>query len=200
MLDACIDSIRAQDMDAFEVLCIDDGSTDDGPTRIAAGGYRDGDFPEDYELWLRLHAAGEVLAKLPQTLLHWRDGPGRLSRTDLRYARIAFDRLRAGYLARDPRLLAARSRLVIWGAGRRTRRRGAHLLGHGFRPRAWIDIDPRKIGNRLAGVPVVDPSWLRRRPRPFVLSYVASHGARPCIEAELSRLGYRKGEDYLHVG
>jgi hypothetical protein len=33
-----------------------------------------------------------------------------------------------------------------------------------------------------------------------VLSYVASHGARPRIEAELSRLGYRKGEDYLHVG
>ncbi len=22
------------------------------------GGYRDGDFPEDYDLWLRLHAAG----------------------------------------------------------------------------------------------------------------------------------------------
>ncbi len=167
---------------------------------VAAGGYREGAFPEDYELWLRLHQGGQLLAKLPQTLLQWRDHPGRLSRTGAAYERVAFDRLRARLLAADPRLVAARDRLAIWGAGRRTRQRVAHLLGHGYRPIAWIDIDPDKIGNRLDGVPVVDPTWLRREPKPFVLSYVASHGARPCIEAELGRLGYRKGTDYLHVG
>ncbi|KAA6186606.1 glycosyltransferase [Thiohalocapsa marina] len=168
---------------------------------LAHGGYRDGDFPEDYELWLRLHQRGEGFGKLPKRLLRWRDHGQRLSRRDPRYARAAFDRLRADYLARDARLLAARDRLVIWGAGRKTRSRVGWLLRQGYRPRAWIDIDPRKIGNRLDGVPVVNPDWLRRRsPRPFVLSYVAAHGARPCIEAELGRLGYRKGTDYLHVG
>jgi hypothetical protein len=47
---------------------------------------------------------------------------------------------------------------------------------------------------------VVDPQWLARADRPFVLSYVAVHGARACIECELDRLGYLKGEDYLNVG
>jgi hypothetical protein len=167
----------------------------------AAGGYRDGRFPEDYELWLRLHRQGMRIGKLPQPLLRWRDHPGRLSRVNPRYEREAFDLLRADYLAADPRLRAARERLVIWGAGRRTRRRAAHLLARGYRPLAWIDIDPRKLGNRIAGVPVVPPDWLRGRcPRPFVLCYVASHGARSCIETELARLRYRKGQDYLHVG
>jgi hypothetical protein len=36
--------------------------------------------------------------------------------------------------------------------------------------------------------------------RPLVLCYVASHGARASVVHELSRMGYRKGSDYLHVG
>ncbi|HEX8904650.1 MAG TPA: glycosyltransferase, partial [Longimicrobiaceae bacterium] len=34
----------------------------------AAGGYADGPFPEDYELWLRLHAAGHRMGKVPRVL------------------------------------------------------------------------------------------------------------------------------------
>jgi glycosyltransferase involved in cell wall biosynthesis len=165
-----------------------------------AGGYREGPFPEDYDLWLRLNAAGKRLEKLPGILLDWRDGPVRTSRTDPRCSREAFDRLRARYLAKDPRLLANRENLAIWGAGRTTRKRVMHLLGQGFKPVAWIDIDPRKIGNSLDGVPVVAPEWLDRPERLFVLSYVAAHGARPLIERALENLGYRKGQDYLNVG
>jgi glycosyltransferase involved in cell wall biosynthesis len=165
----------------------------------AAGGYRDGDFPEDYELLLRLHRRGCRMAKLPQVLLHWRDSGTRLTRTDRRYAREAFDRIRAYYLARDPRLQHTRP-LAFWGAGRNTRKRVAHLLGHGFRPAAWIDIDPRKIGNIIDGARVVEPKWLARKDRPFVLSYVSNHGARDLIAAELQAMGYREGDDYLMVG
>lgn len=167
---------------------------------LAAGGYRQGLFPEDYELWLRLHQRGHRMAKLAEVLLDWRDYPHRTSRTDPRCARGAFDRLRADYLARDPRLLARAGELVIWGAGRRTRQRCALLLTQGFRPQAWIDIDPRKIGNRLASVPIHGPGWLDRRPRPFVLVYVTNHGARDDIAADLAGLGYRRGRDWLAVG
>lgn len=166
----------------------------------AAGGYRDGPFPEDYDLWLRLFADGARFDKLPQILLDWRDDPNRTSRTDPRYSREAFDRLRARYLARDPRVRENRELLAIWGAGRRTRRRARHLLERGLKPMVWIDIDPRKIGNRLDGVPVVGPEWLERRPSPFVLVYVAAHGARPRIESALEGMGYRKGRNYLNVG
>ncbi len=165
------------------------------------GGYRHGPFPEDYDLWLRLHQAGAVMAKLPEVLLDWRDAPDRTSRRDPRCSREAFDRLRARYLARDPRLLGRRHRFVIWGAGRRTRKRCHWLLKQGFEPQAWIDVDPNKIGNRLGGVPVVAPDWLAERdPRPLVLVYVASHGARERIAAELDAMEYRAGIDYLAVG
>jgi len=164
----------------------------------AAGGYRTGIFPEDYDLWLRLAQRGVRMAKLPQVLLDWRDSGGRLSRTDPRCTREAFDHLRTAYLARDPRL-QDRS-LAFWGAGRKTRRRCNLLIKQGFAPVAWVDIDPRKIGNRLQGVPVVPPEWLARDERPFVLSYVANHGAREDIAARLEAMGYRRGADYLMVG
>jgi hypothetical protein len=37
-------------------------------------------------------------------------------------------------------------------------------------------------------------------PRPFVLAWVASHGARENIAAALAGMGYRRGVDYLAVG
>jgi hypothetical protein len=65
---------------------------------------------------------------------------------------------------------------------------------------AWVDIDPRKIGRVLGGLPVHPPEWLDRRPRPFVLVYVTVHGARDLIAAALRRMGYRPGRDFLAVG
>ena len=169
-------------------------------TVITAGGYRHGDFPEDYELWLRLTERGCRLAKIERCLLHWRQHDDSLSRRDPRYSRDAFDRLRARYLARDARLNSGRS-LVFWGAGRRTRRRTNHLVALGFPPCAWIDVDPKKIGNRIHDTPVMAPEWLcDRRPRPFVLTWVASHGAREKIAAALASMGYERGADYLAVG
>jgi glycosyltransferase involved in cell wall biosynthesis len=164
------------------------------------GAYRQGPFPEDYDLWLRLFHSGQPMEKLPEILVDWRESPRRVSRTDPRCSREAFDRLRAEYLARDPRFLARADHFVIWGAGRKTRKRCRHLLQKGFRPRAWIDIDPRKIGNEIQGIPVVDSAWLRADPHPFVLVYVTNHGAREEIAAELDGLDYVQGADYLAVG
>ena len=165
------------------------------------GGYRDGDFPEDYELWLRLVSSGRRIGKCAQTLLEWRQREDSYSRTDPRFSRQAFDRLRARYLASDPRLNQGRD-LVIWGAGRVTRKRCRHLLERGYSPCAWVDIDSRKIGGSIDGVPVVAPEWLAAcgTRRPLVLVYVAAHGARDAIAARLELMGFRRGRDYLGVG
>jgi cellulose synthase/poly-beta-1,6-N-acetylglucosamine synthase-like glycosyltransferase len=165
----------------------------------ALGGYADGPFPEDYDLWLRMHQAGLAMARLPRVLLAWREGPGRTSRTDPRYARAAFDALRARFLAADPRLRRGRP-LVYWGAGRPTRLRARHLIERGFPPSAWIDLDPRKIGHVVWGAPVHPPAWVDRRPRPFVLIYITNHGERARIAGWLDGWGFRPGEDYLAVG
>ena len=88
---------------------------------VRAGGCRQGDFPEDYDLWLRLHQSGHRMAKLPVVLLDWRDSPARLSRTDPRCSREAFDRLRARYLAREPLLLNGQRRNELVTGGRDAR-------------------------------------------------------------------------------
>lgn len=169
---------------------------------LKLGGYREGDFPEDYDLWLRMFHQGFRMAKIPKILADWRDGEARLSRSDPRYSRQAFDRLRAAFLARDPRLLQLEDRpLAFWGAGRRTRRRVDHLIAHGFRPAFWIDIDPHKIGNEIDGAPVCPPDTLNSEGRrPFVLVYVSNHGARDLIRARLADYDYSPGRDFLMVG
>lgn len=164
------------------------------------GGYRDGCFPEDYELWLRMNEAGCRMAKVPRVLLDWNERDGRLSRVDPRYSRDAFDRLRAEYLSRDRRVTSGRP-VVIWGAGRRTRPRAQVLLERGVKHVAWIDINPRQIGKEISNVVVVDPEWLReRKPKPFVLVYVTEHGVRDIVAERLGTLGYERGVDWLAVG
>ncbi|HBP19973.1 MAG TPA: glycosyl transferase, partial [Planctomycetes bacterium] len=63
------------------------------------GGYRDFMGPEDYDLWLRLFAAGWRAEKVPALLHFWRERPDRLSRQDPRYGRAGFARARAEALA-----------------------------------------------------------------------------------------------------
>ena len=164
----------------------------------ALGGYINGEFPEDYELWLRLFHAGEPMMKLDEVLIDWRESEGRLSRNSSRYAEAAFEQLRAEYLARDKRL--HQRPVVFWGAGRKTRQRAAYLIEGGIRPSAWIDIDPNKIGNSYHDARTYEPDWLvKQEQKPFVLNYVRNHGARDYCRAFLEDAGYVMGEDYLDV-
>lgn len=163
------------------------------------GGYEDGDFPEDYELWLRWLESGVRMEKLAETLLVWNDSPTRLSRSDSRYAKEAFYRLKARYLARwlavhNPHHPA----VIVWGAGRITRKRVQHLVEQGITVDAFIDIDPHKIGRRIGGRPVLAPGELPAHGTSFVVSYVGGSDAREQIESSLRASGYRCGADELN--
>jgi glycosyltransferase involved in cell wall biosynthesis len=165
---------------------------------IEAGAYKDGEFPEDYELWLRLFHGGHEMMKLGEVLLDWRESDGRLSRTSSRYSYSAFEKLRADYLAKDVRLQGRK--IVFWGAGRKTRQRARHLIDNGIEPSAWIDIDSNKIGNDYCGAKTFSPDWLLNYDeKPFVLNYVRNHGAREYCRAHLDAAGYVMGADYLDV-
>jgi len=163
------------------------------------GPYRDGPFPEDYEFWLRLHAAGIRMAKLPDILLDWRESQGRTTRSAPRFSREAFNNIRADYLAQDHRLHSGRD-IVVWGAGRVTRQRVRLIEERGVAVSAYIDIDPRKIGGEIGEAIVHEPGWLKQSDKPFVLVYVTNHGAREQIRQELERMGYEMGDDFLCVG
>ena len=162
------------------------------------GRYEDGEFPEDYELWLRWLDAGVRMEKLAEPLLIWNDSPTRLSRRDRRYAKDAFYRLKARYLARWLSLSNPHHpRVIVWGAGRITRKRAQHLLDRGITVEAFIDIDPRKVGRRIGGRPVLAPEDLPPPGRAFVVSYVGASDAREQIETGLEARGYRCGIDYI---
>ncbi len=162
------------------------------------GFYAEGPFPEDYELWLRWLEAGAVMAKVPEVLLDWNDSPGRLTRTDSRYSREAFAAVRTRYLARH--LAAcnpAHPDLTVWGAGRVSRALAFPLREHGIRIRALVDVDPRKIGNRIAGIPVVGRDALPRPGQGFVAVFLTAHGAAEEAAAFLRAGGRKEGRDFL---
>jgi hypothetical protein len=161
---------------------------------LAIGGYRDGAFPEDYDLWLRLAAAGVPMAKLDRLGLRWRHRAGRLTFTDPRYSPENIRALKASHLA--VRLRAETRALVVWGAGPFGRRLARALEPHGIRATRFVDIDPDKIGRTARGAPItahadLDPS------RHFVVFAVGALGARDLVRAALAQLGFVEGRDFL---
>jgi glycosyltransferase involved in cell wall biosynthesis len=163
------------------------------------GGYADGEFPEDYELWLRWLGRGVSIAKVPRPLLRWNDPPARLSRIDPRYAPEAFFRVKAPWIAAEVARAAQGRAVWIWGAGRPTRRRAAPLAEHGVPIAGYIDIDPKKTTSALGGrgLPVIAPAELPSPAAAFVLGYVGNRGARELIHGALTSSGYAVGRDYL---
>jgi len=160
---------------------------------LAAGGYKDNGWPEDYDLFLRLFQADKKFKKVKQTLLYWRDEPGRLSRTGSRYSLENFYRCKAHYMANY--ILKCRKTVNIWGAKRRSRKFAGYLTEYGIKIHAYIDVDTKKVGNTIKGVPVILPERIDRKYP--VLSYVSTFGARENIRRWLTDNQFMEGKDFF---
>jgi glycosyltransferase involved in cell wall biosynthesis len=161
------------------------------------GGWRDGDFPEDYDLWLRMSELGARLANLPEPVLDWRESGGRATRRDPRYRLARHVALKAAHLRRT--VLATRSEAAIWGAGDTGKAFADALAKEGVSVPIFVDVDPRKIGRRRRGAPVVGPDEVGRARGLPLLVAVGAPGARPLIRAELAKQGFRELADYWCV-
>ena len=178
---------------------------------VGVGGYRELGWPEDYDLVLRLWAAGYRMAKVPEVLYRWRESDDRASRTDARYDPVEFRRIKIFFLRRT--LLAAGRPAILWGAGPIGKTFARELADAGTAIAAFVDIDPAKIGQVIHGAPVLAPEQLRafltaRRagaprepggPRPLVLGAVGQPGAREEIRAECRRQGLVELEDFVAI-
>lgn len=164
------------------------------------GGYRSGEFPEDYELWLRWLEASVKFGKVEAELLTWNDPPQRLSRTDARYSVDAFYQLKCRYLANWLRsnLLPGRE-VWLWGAGRVTRRRFDALEQEGVPLPGFIDVDEAKRGQHRDGRVVRMADDLPPLAGSFILAGVGARGAREYIERHLVACGWQEGQDFLLV-
>lgn len=162
---------------------------------IALGGYTDPGWAEDYDLLLRYAEHGYRFAKVPEVLLEWREGPGRLFRRDPRYSKEAFWRAKAHYLARGP--LSGGRPAWIWGAGIGGKRLSRALIDEGVEIRAFIDIDARKIGRTRRGLPVLPPEGLAPADGELIVAAVAARGAREEVRVRLREMGYEEGNHFI---
>jgi len=156
-------------------------------------GYRTGDFPEDYDLWLRAIKAGFRAVKLPRRLLRWTESPNRLTRRDCRYRPEAFDRCKREHLREGP--LDRVATVDLWGAGQTGKPWLRWLQKNSVTVRRLYDIDPNKLGQSIHGVRVDHADDLLPADGTVLLIAVGAEGARELIKAAISSKGYRPGTD-----
>jgi hypothetical protein len=160
-------------------------------------GYRDGDFPEDYDLWLRALASGHRAAKVPAVLLDWVDSSDRLTRQGARYRATAFDCCRRMHLLAGP--LAGVGGIDLWGAGQTGKLWLRWLQGCGITVRRLYDIDPRKLGQQIHGVEVRHPRAMPAADGTPLVAAVGAEGARPLIAEHVQAHGHVVGADVWFV-
>lgn len=159
--------------------------------------YEDRDWPEDYDLLLRLFQKGHKLGVVPRRLLTWRDRPARLQRSDARYAESAFVACKAHYLSTGP--LAHTDRYILWGHGGTGRRIKRALTALGRSPSAIVELHPGRLGNNIDGAPVIAPEQLAQLGGEIVLASVAGAQPRAQIRAALAQMGRVDGKDFFCV-
>ncbi len=161
------------------------------------GGHRDPPWAEDYDLWLRLLDAGHRLCNLAEELLDWSDSPGRLTRSDPRYAPERFTEAKAHYLAKLPAV--REGGVEIAGAGPIGKRTARALAHEGVGVHQFWEVNPRRVGETIGGVPVAAHDRFRRSPGRVLLGAVGLPGARSRLRTLAAGAGFREGEDFFCV-
>ena len=160
-------------------------------------GYRDGEFPEDYDLMLRASNEGRRFGKVCEVLFDWHDSTRRLTRSDPRYSAESFDHCRRNHLLSGP--LRDVGHVDVWGIGRTGKRWLLWLEKSGIEVRRGYDINTRKVGMKVHGVTVAHPDDLIRADGTPLLLAVGAEGARTIIRPQLESQGYRVGVDAWFV-
>ena len=86
---------------------------------------------------------------------------------------------------------------VLWGYGGTGRALRRALAAHGKRPTLVVEVHPGRIGNRIAGAPVVAPEGLADVPPRRLVASVAGAEARGLIRGFLTQLGWTEVRDYV---
>jgi hypothetical protein len=162
----------------------------------AVGGYRERGWPEDYDLWLRLAAAGARFARLPEALFYWRERPERATRTMPEYSAEAFRACKAHHLRHT--FLKGVDEVILAGAGLEGRAWSRTLAREKVGVGLWVDVDPRKIGMSLHGARVVGPANVSPADGRMLVT-VGTRGARQQVRSWALDAGFREGEDFLCV-
>lgn len=165
------------------------------------GGYRQGPFPEDYDLVLRAARHGAHFGKPEATLLQWRDHEHRLTRTDARYSRLAFIELKADALVHPASgfdLHSTERGVWIAGVGRSARRWCDALVTRGVSVRGFVDLSGPHMKTQKRHRRVIDyDRLLNLRGEDLLLGAITRPEARQLLTAWCQSVGWRAMQDYV---
>lgn len=160
------------------------------------GSYLEGNFPEDYELWLRWLEKGVKIHKLSEYMIRWYDSENRLTRVNDNYTDYAFFNIKTQYLANwlhhhNPFY----PNVVVWGASKISRNRAKLLEKHGIIVTGYIDISLKRQLEK-------EVIYYKNIPSPqeiFILVYLKEETMRAKTQQFLGQKGFIEGEHYLLV-
>jgi FlaA1/EpsC-like NDP-sugar epimerase len=92
-----------------------------------------------------------------------------------------------------------RDGVVVWGAGPTGKTFARALTAEGARVRAFVDLDPDKVGQEIGGVRVVAPDQIERFRGALCVAAVGQPGARDEIRAALAAMGWEEGREFVAV-
>jgi len=162
------------------------------------GVYKEGDFPEDYELWLRLMEKQVRFSKVPEYLLDWYDDNNRLSRRHKKYSMEAFYRIKAEYFSGwfNSYFGSNAPQVMVWGTGKAVKQKSQYLEEFQIEIAGYIDV-------------VDKPNhWFNEKPvfyyeeipdRIFVLSFVGDRKGKKMIYDYLVSKGYEEGRNFYFM-
>ena len=159
--------------------------------------YRDRGWPEDYDLVLRIWERGGRFRNVDRFVHRWRDHPRRLTRTQPAYTLEAFRRCKVHFLRRT--LLAGGRAAVVWGAGPTGKAFARELLAAGTQLAAFVEVDPRKVGKRIHGAPVVPVEQAADFRGALALGAVSGPEGRTRVRELAAGLGLVEGKDFVAV-
>ena len=160
------------------------------------GLYQSGDFPEDYEMWLRWMSNGIKIGKVNEKILNWYDSDIRLTRTHKIYRDEAFYTIKAKYLtAYLKKVNPHYPKVAIWGASRISRKWINLLEQNNIEISFYIDTKKE----RQLDKPVIYYKDIPGSDDCFILILMKHQILRKQIHNFLIAKDYSEGKNFLHL-
>ncbi len=159
----------------------------------AAGGWRQVDGPEDWDLWARMFAGGFRFEKVPRTLYFWREHENRATRTDPRLADENFRALKCAHLLSGP--LSGKRLVELWSHGRQGEAWAGLLSGRGGFEFSYRPLNPRPVVSKRVALPAGPAANCA-----MILVAYGTEAIRNWFKSTLADLGRQSGKDFLLIG
>lgn len=169
--------------------------------------YHDRGWPEDYDFLLRAQLSQMTMGKPDNILFHWRDHPRRLSRTDSRYHRENFIRLKVWALRQS--LLGGKS-VILCGTGRTARLWHDVLVENNIDVKCFVEHDEVTHRTSKRHLPIISYTQLLHEwhqhqktgaaAEQLIVSVVSAAGAGELIRGRFNQSGLKEGDDYVVAG